>query len=173
MGTRLISLLLAATSCFATGEFSGRRAPSFALPDTNINLYDILDYRGKVLLLEFISANCPHCRDVAPVYEKVKAKYGAKVAILSVVTYPPDDQTTVAKYIQDTQTTVPVLFDCGQVTRAYLKVTPKDSQREFPHLFLIDAAGMIRNDFIWGPDTKEVFAGPGLFAEIDKLLGHR
>mgnify|MGYP005809850919 CR=1 FL=1 len=173
MRTTLLALILAALPCFASGEFSGRRAPSFALPDSNILLYDILDYRGKVLLVEFMSANCPHCRDVAPVYEKVKAKYGARVAILSVVTYPPDDQTTVAKYIEDTKSTVPVLFDCGQVTRAYLKVTPKDSQREFPHLFLIDAAGTIRNDFIWGPDTKEIFAGPGLFAEIDKLLASK
>ncbi len=170
MRTRILTLLLAATSCFAIGEFSGRRAPSFALPDSNIVLYDILDYRGKVLLLDFMSANCPHCRDTAPVFEKVKAKYGPKVAILSIVTYPPDNQNTVAQYILSTKTTVPVLFDCGQVTRAYLKVTPKDSQREYPHLFLIDASGMIRNDFVWGPDTTQVFAGPGLFSEIDKVL---
>ncbi len=170
MRTKLLTLLLSATCCFAIGEFSGRRAPSFSLPDTNIVHYDILDYRGKVLLLEFMSAGCAHCQEVAPVYEKVKAKYGDKVAILGVVTYPPDDQKSVAEYVQSTKSTVPILFDCGQVTREYLKVTPRDSQREYPHLFLIDAAGMIRNDFVYGPDTKGIFAGPGLFAEIDKVL---
>lgn len=163
-------LLAAASFCFAIGDFSGGRAPSFSLPDSNLVNYDILDYRGKVLLLDFMSANCPHCREIAPVFEKVKQKYGSKVAILSIVTYPPDDQTSAAVYAKDTKTTVPILFDCGQVTRAYLKVTPKSSHRDLPHLFVIDPAGIIRNDFAYGPDTQQIFAGPGLFAEIDKVL---
>lgn len=162
--------LAAASLCFAIGDFSGGRAPSFSLPDSNLVHYDILDYRGKVLLLDFMSANCSHCRDTAPVFEKVKQKYGAKVAILSIVTYPPDDQTSAAVYAKETKTTVPILFDCGQVSRAYLKITTKSSQRDLPHVFVIDPEGIIRNDFAYGPDTKEIFAGPGLFAEIDKVL---
>lgn len=171
MNNRTVMLLLASSlTLFASGDFSGRRAPSFALPDTNIVLYDILDYRGKVLLLDFISANCTHCRNTAALLETVKEKYGDKVAILSIVTYPPDNQTTVAAYLNDTKSSIPVLFDCGQVTRAYLKVTPQSSQRDLPHLFLIDPSGMIRNDFAYGPDTQQIFAGPGLFAEIEKAL---
>ncbi len=163
-------MLAASVSLFAIGDFSGRRAPSFALPDINIVHYDVLDYRGKVLLLDFMAATCTHCRDTAPVLEQVKQKYGNRVAILSIVTYPPDNDQSVASYMRETKSTIPVLFDCGQVTRAYLKITPKSSQRDLPHLFLIDQSGMIRNDFAYGPDTKSIFAGPGLFAEIDKLL---
>ena len=170
MKTRLVTLaLLAAGALLAIGDFSGRRAPSFSLPDSNIVYYDILDYRGKVLLLEFMSANCSHCREVAPIFEKVKQKYGDKVAILSIVTYPPDDQKTVSEYVKDTKSVVPVLFDCGQVSSNYLKATPKDSKRDLPHVFVIDAAGTIRNDFAYGPDTKQIFTGPGLFAEIEKV----
>jgi hypothetical protein len=37
-------------------------------------------------------------------------------------------------------------------------------------LFIIDKQGMIRNDFTYDAKTREIFEGPGLFAEIDKLL---
>jgi len=39
-----------------------------------------------------------------------------------------------------------------------------------PHVFLIDAQGMIRNDYEYSPLTKDVFEGRGLFAELDRML---
>jgi hypothetical protein len=44
------------------------------------------------------------------------------------------------------------------------------SKVDVPHLFLIDKAGMIRNDFSYSDQYKGVFEGPGLYPEIDKLL---
>lgn len=162
--------LLTALSVFAAGEYSGRRAPSFALPDSNLVHYDILDYRGKVVVLDFMSATCAHCLEVAPVFEEIKKKYGVKVAVLSIVTYPPDNNQTVAGFIKESGTTVPILFDCGQVTRNYLKITPQSSRRDLPHVFVIDRGGTIRNDFAYGAATKKFFTVEGLSAEIDKLL---
>ncbi|MFN3325080.1 MAG: TlpA family protein disulfide reductase [Bryobacteraceae bacterium] len=164
-------LVLAACSLFAAGEYSGRRAPGFALPDSNLQHFDLADYRGKVVVIEMMSTGCHHCEHFAPTLEKIQQKYGDDVAVLSIVTYPPDSQATVAAYKAKTKTTVPILFDCGQVTRVYLKITPLSSQRDLPHVFLIDREGMIRNDFAYGPDNKAIFEGDGLLAEIDKLLG--
>jgi len=64
----------------------------------------------------------------------------------------------------------PVLFDCGQVSASYLMATPQNRKIDIPHLFLIDGQGMIRNDFVYGFDTKNIFEGDGLNAEIDHLL---
>src|SRR5216684_2282934 len=92
-------VLLAASVLFAAGELSNRRAPGFALPSPDYShLYDLQDYRGKVVLIDFMSTTCPHCQVLSTTLEKVHAKYGDKVAILSVV-LPPDNQATVAKYI--------------------------------------------------------------------------
>ena len=44
------------------------------------------------------------------------------------------------------------------------------SHIDVPHLFIIDKQGMIRNDFSYSEKDKGVFEGPGLFAEVDKLL---
>jgi hypothetical protein len=59
----------------------------------------------------------------------------------------------------------------GQMTASYFKATPANMQQiQVPHLFLIDARGMIRNDFAYEESTRAIFEGAGLFAEIDKLL---
>ena len=48
------------------------------------------------------------------------------------------------------------------------QTTPSNPQVHFPHLFLIDGNGIIRNDFE-GTDEKALTM-EGLSAEIDKLL---
>ncbi|MBK9169195.1 MAG: TlpA family protein disulfide reductase [Bryobacterales bacterium] len=163
----LLTIVSAALLC-AAGELSGRRAPGFSLPDSSAQQYDPQDYRGKVLLVDFMQANCPHCATFSRILEQVKAKYGDRVAILSIVN-PPSDQQSVAKYRADNKVTTPILFDCGQVAYSYLK--PKSPQIAVPHVFLIDADGVIRNDFGFSPARKDIFEGKGIFAEIDKLLG--
>src|SRR6266545_394324 len=96
----LVALAASAWLCFG-GELSNRRAPGFCLPDSSIRRYDLQDFRGKVLLLDFMQTNCPHCRALSGVLERAKARYGDKVAILSVVIAPPENQATVAKYISE------------------------------------------------------------------------
>jgi glutaredoxin len=137
----------------ASGELSDRRAPGFALPDPSYEHY-----------------YCPHCLLASTTLEQVKARYGDKVAILEVV-LPPDNQQTIAKFIQTNNVTVPVLCDMGQMTASYFKATPATMQKiEVPHLFLIDKRGIIRNDFAYEESTRSIFEGAGLFAEIEKLL---
>jgi peroxiredoxin len=155
---------------FGSGELSNRRAPGFALPDLGYNhSYDLQDYRGKVVVIDIMSTTCPHCLLLSTTLEQVKAKYGDKVQVLSVV-LPPDTADTVAKFIKTNNVTVPVLYDMGQMTISYFNAKPGEGQVGVPHIFLIDKQGMIRNDFQYDEKSKTVFEGPGLFAEIDKLL---
>jgi len=161
---------LCAGLVLASGELSNRRAPGFALPDPEYShFYDLQDYRGKVLLIEIMSTKCPHCLLLSTTLEKVKEKYGDKVGILSVV-LPPDNQETVAKYRSVNKITVPIVCDQGQMTISYMNARPGVGHIDVPHLFVIDQQGMIRSDFGYKPDDHSVFDGPGLFAEIDKLL---
>jgi len=167
---RFSCVTLVAASLFASGELSNRRAPGFALPDPEYKqFYDLQDYRGKVLLIDIMNTNCPHCQLTSTTLEKVHQKYGDKVGILSVV-LPPDNQATVAKYKSVNKITTPIACDMGQMTISYLKATPSTTHIDVPHLFLIDKQGMIRNDWTYGGSTQSVFEGPGLFPEIDKLL---
>ena len=163
-------VLLAAGVLSASGELSNRRAPGFALPEPDYSrFYDLQDFRGKVVLIDIMATTCPHCLLLSTTLEKVKQKYGDRVAILSVV-LPPDNQETVTKYKSINHVTVPVVCDMGQMTISYMNAKPGMSHIDVPHLFVIDKQGMIRNDFSYSDKDKAVFEGPSLFPEIDRLL---
>ena len=164
-----LCLLVCATSLLASGELSGRRAPGFSLPDMNLKQYDPADYRGKILLIEFMKTNCPHCERFAGILEEVASKYRGQVEVLSVVNWG-DNATTVKKYIEEKKISVPVLFDCGQMASSYFKATPQNPNFSVPHLFIIDAQGMIQDDYGYSPLTKGVFEGRDLFTELDRML---
>ena len=86
------------------------------------------------------------------------AKSGGKVAVLSIV-LPPDNQQTVTQYAAETRTTSPIVFDSSQVAVAYFKATPATPGFDTPHLFAIDPNGMIVSD--WGQAAVEL---PGFLA---------
>lgn len=165
----LAAVFLSAVSLHAAGALSGRRAPGFSLPDRHMKQHDPQDYRGKPLLVEFMQTGCPACTHLAGILEQVQAKYAGKISLLSVVV-PPDTIENVRKYIDAHKVTTPILFDCGQMTASYLRITPQNPQVHFPHLFFIDAEGFIRNDFGHEELQPNRIDARKLSAEIDKLL---
>ncbi len=162
-------LLVCATTLMASGELSGRRAPGFSLPDSNLKQYDLQDYRGKIVLLDIIQTRCAHCATFSAILEEVGAKYKGRVVVLSIVN-PPDTTATVHQYMAQNNVTNPILFDCGQVSSSYYKATPQHSEIKVPHLFIIDARGMIQNDYAYSPLTKGIFEDRDLFEELDRML---
>lgn len=160
-----ITILLCAAALFA-GENTGRRAPGFALPDSKMNLHDLADYRGKIVLIEFTQTDCPHCAAFAPVLNQIQQKYAGKVVILGVVNGPHDGAEKVAAYVSGHQIAYPILFDSGQMEFSYVRKGSVDN----PCVFLIDGNGIIRNDWSYSPFTRDVFEGTGLTREIDRLL---
>ena len=164
-----IGLLASAALLFASGELSGRRAPGFSLPDLEGQQHDLQDYRGKIVLIDIIQTTCPHCQRLTDVLEKVHARYGGKVVVLTFA-IPRDTVAAVTSFVAEHKVTTPVLFDCGQVTMSYLKLSPQNRTVDVPHLFLIDGQGMIRNDFGYAFDTRNIFEGDALDTEIDRLL---
>ena len=164
-----VCVLAFAASLMASGELSGRRAPGFSLMDVNFKQHDPQDYRGKILLVEIIKTSCEHCADFAPILEEIVSKYHGRVAALTIVN-PPDTLETVRKYIADHKVTVPVLYDTGQVSISYFKATPQNPDIHVPHLFIIDAQGIIQNDYPYTPLTKGIFEGRDLFSELDQML---
>ncbi len=166
---KLFGAVLLAWSVLTAGELSNRRAPGFSLPDSQLKQWDLQDFRGKVVVLDIMRTDCPDCQKLAVTLERVRAKYGNRIQILTIVN-PPDTQATVAQFVATYKVQTPILFDCGQVAASYLKATPQRPSFHVPHVFLIDQNGIIRNDFANTPQNKAIFQGDGLMAEIDKLL---
>ena len=158
----LTAFLLAAALVSAQ---SPTRAPGFCLSDTNAQWRDLQDYRGKVVVIEFMQTTCPHCADFTKVLSGVVKKYGDKVQVLSVA-LPNDTMPGLVQFVKGHNLPWPHLFDMGQMAFSYLRA-PNIS---FPTVFLIDRNGMIVNKWEYGALTKSVFEGDQLSREIDKLV---
>ena len=127
------------------------------------------DYRGKILIVEFMQTGCPHCQKFSTILEQAKAKYKDKFAVLYIVTQP-DTFQNVQEYIKKFNITSPILFDSGQVMASYLKITPQNATVHFPHAFLIDGNGIIKSDFEYSDETDSFFEGKGLYTELDRMI---
>jgi peroxiredoxin len=160
--------LIAALALFAGGANSNRRAPGFSLMDSHFEQHDIQDYLGKVVLVDFMQTGCIVCNSLADNLVILKSRYGDKLAILSIVTLP-DSFDTAEKFAAAHKSNWPIVFDSGQVMMSYLKLKPTGSMNvHFPHIFVVDKTGVIRNDFD-GAESSSLTIG-GLSAEIEKLL---
>lgn len=166
---RLAAILFILASALQAGPLAGKRIASFTLPDSQARYHDVLDYRGKILLIDIMKTDCPHCATFSKVLERVKARYGDRIHILSVVN-PPDNQQTVAAYVARNKITTPILFDFGQAVAAMLNITPQNPTIKLPTLLVVGPDGVIREDFVYDESRKAIFEGDGLFKVLDKLF---
>ena len=160
-----LAATLAALSLHAVEP--GQRAPGFALPNAKLEVFDLYDYRGKIVLLELMQTTCPHCAAFAQVLHKVQDQYGGKVQILAVANSSQDNADTVAQYIAGHQITYPVVFDSGQMAYSYTRAPRFD----LPQLYVIDAKGMVQRHYEYGPMSRDIFEGDALLKELDRMLG--
>src|SRR5882762_9937274 len=101
-----LCMLACAAALFASGEHSGRRAPGFSLPDMNLKQYDPQDFRGKVLVVEFMQTTCPHCELFSHFLEKGEKKSAGGVVIFPFVN-PPENANNEKKYMREKNLPVP------------------------------------------------------------------
>ncbi|HVR10296.1 MAG TPA: thioredoxin family protein [Thermoanaerobaculia bacterium] len=135
-------LLLAATAAFASGEV-GTGAPGFQLKGIDGKSHSLDDYKGKVVVLEWVNPHCPfsdrHAREKTMTE---LAKQHGEVVWLGVNSTNPrsGDFETPAdyqSYVKSEGITYPVLYDeSGATGHAY-------GARTTPHMFIIDPQGRI------------------------------
>ena len=160
---KVITTLLCAAALLGAQT---RRAPGFCLIDSTGQWRDLADYRGKLVILEFMQTTCPHCAIFANILKEAQQKYGDRIAIVAMAT-APDTPATMIQYVNSRNLTYPLLLDQGQAIASYVRKNSLD----FPTVYLIDANGMIAAQFEFSEITKPVFEGRGLFTALDRLVG--
>lgn len=167
---RLLGLLvLTAAIAFSAGELANRRAPGFSLPDADLTQHDLYDYRGKVVVLNFMRTECPHCKVFSGVLNDAERHYAGGIKVLSVV-HPPDSQPKVQRYIEENGLATTTLFDSGQVAASYFKLTPDNPSFSTPHFFVIDQEGIIREDYAYQPLARRIFEADGIYSILDRYV---
>lgn len=112
-------------------------APAFTLTDLEGRQHSLSDSRGRVRVLHFWSAECPHATRAAQQIVAYQAHWGEQVVVLNIApnaNEPPDLLRNAAKRLHLS----PVLVDSTQqAANLYGAATT-------PHLFVVDAEGILR-----------------------------
>ena len=81
-----------------------------------------------------------------------------------------ENQTTVRNYLRKNNISQVVLFDCGSVHGAYLKLSPSNPTADVPHVFVIDQKGWIQEDYGYNLLNRGIFEGEDLTPIVEKYI---
>jgi thiol-disulfide isomerase/thioredoxin len=112
-------------------------APDFTLPDLYGRIHMLSDYRGRIVIVNFWSAECPHSERFDLDITACLAGWRADVALLSVASNANEPDGLLAAVARQRKIPV-VLRDAGQL------VAGRYGALTTPHAFLIDRQGILR-----------------------------
>ncbi len=112
-------------------------APDFELPDLTGNIRKLSDYRGRIIIINFWSCECPHAeRTDNSILEWLK-EWDGEVELLSVASNQNESAQSVEKVARN-RSLPKILIDAGhEVADLYEAVTT-------PHVFIVDREGILR-----------------------------
>jgi len=112
-------------------------APDFQLPDMQGNIHKLSDYRGKIVIVNFWSAECPHSERTDRSTMACLVQWGDDVALLSIAANR-SEPAQVVEEVSKTRRIPTVLLDPEHVVAdLYEAVTT-------PHAFVVDRQGILR-----------------------------
>ena len=111
--------------------------PDFELPDLQGNQHTVSDYRGKTVIINFWSCECPHSERADKLILELLTKWSAKVELLSIASNRNESAQDVETAAR-ARSLPTVLLDAKQIVAdQYEAVTT-------PHVFVVDRDGILR-----------------------------
>lgn len=112
-------------------------APDFELPDLNGKLHRLSDYRGKIVIVNFWSCECPHSERTDRSTMACLVQWGDDVQLISIASNRSESAQELAEAAK-ARRLPQVLIDAEQVVAdLYEAITT-------PHAFVVDHDGILR-----------------------------
>lgn len=145
-----------------------RNAPEFAiqLPDGQQKL--LSQYRGKVVLLEFLHTTCPHCQESSQVIEKLYKELGPRGFQPIGVAFNENAAMLVGDFVRQLGLTFPVGVGQREAVVAYLQHSMM-KPLYVPQMIFVDRKGVIRAQH-GGEDEFLKNLEPNIRKELEPLL---
>jgi peroxiredoxin len=112
-------------------------APDFELPDLHGQLHKLSEYRGRIVIVNFWSAECPHSERTDHSTMACIVQWGADVEMLSIAANRSESAQEVEE-VSITRRLPTVLIDAEQV------VADLYEAQTTPHAFVVDREGILR-----------------------------
>ena len=112
-------------------------APDFELPDLDGNLHKLSDYRGKIVIVNFWSCECPHSERTDRSTMACLVQWGDDVAMLSIAANRSESIASVAE-ATNARRLPRVLIDAQHVVADLYEAVST------PQVFVVDRDGILR-----------------------------
>lgn len=143
------------------GQWVGRRAPSFDLPDLAGNQHSHTEYAQKVIFLNIWASFCEPCRKEMPSMERLVRKYNDRGLVMLAISVDPEAQDAsgfMQAFLSGQQSTMTVLHDPTAQTAAIY------GTELLPETYIIDRNGRIVARFVNAYDWSR--------PEVEELIEH-
>lgn len=115
----------------------GEPAPDFLLHDLDGVPHRLSEQRGMIMVLNFWSADCPHCKRLDERIVLLRPGWADRVRVWWIAPNDCEDAASLRRAARR-RAASPVLRDAGQA------IADRLGAQTTPHLFVIDALGMLR-----------------------------
>ena len=112
-------------------------APDFELPDLDGKIHHLNDYRGKIVIVNFWSCECPHSERTDRSTMACLVQWGAEVEMLSIAANRSESIFSLAEAV-NARRLPRVLIDAEHV------VADLYGAVSTPHVFVVDRDGILR-----------------------------
>jgi peroxiredoxin len=138
---------------------SPRPAPDFVMTDVDGNSFKLSDYRGKVVVLEFMQTTCEYCQAQEPRMKELRSSFPGDVVMAMISTNPGDTEQILRQYRDQNLVGWIAMRDTSGVSSTY-NVTGT------PTIFIIDKNGDIAYQHVGFTDAD---SAPALITEVSSL----
>jgi peroxiredoxin len=115
----------------------GKQAPDFTLATLDGKLLSLSDFRGKRVVLNFMTTWCPACQEEVPHLQELFEKQDEQEAVLIVVDIQ-ETESVVSQYMQEKGYNFTVVLDSSGTVAQKYKV------QFIPTTYFLDRQGVIR-----------------------------
>jgi peroxiredoxin len=140
---RTVALLLGLSTSAIFAATVPRQSPEFVINHPGGKQSLLSNYKGKVVLLQFIFTTCPHCQQTAQLLSKLNKELGPKGFQPLGVAINPMAVMLVNDFIRDYRVNFPVGASEHASALHYLQIGGAE-RWVVPQVVLIDKKGVIR-----------------------------
>jgi peroxiredoxin len=136
-------LTLGVSTLLAT-EPAPRKSPEFSFSEPSGKQTPLSRFKGKVVVMEFLLTNCPHCMRVAKMIDRLQGELGQRG--LQTIGIAFDNNISgkmVIRFSQELGVTYPIGYCTSAEVDSYLGRTQTE-RLMVPQIVVIDRRGVIR-----------------------------
>ena len=140
---RLVAPLLSLAIAAVTMAQPPKSAPPLAFTVPTQGQQTLNDFRGKVVVLEFIYTTCGPCASSLQTLQKLQRDLGSRGFQAIAVAFNPNAEVLTEDFSKEQHLTIPLGWAFGNDVSAFLGYAPAD-RFIVPQTALIDRTGAIR-----------------------------